>query len=108
MAHTDRALTGHQPDIAAMLSFVIYELVYYVMDEADFPLDYNEKKGRFTTIAENVGNALCYEIVNDDTNKIIYQSTVCPITEDTINHCLQSLEGESMPPSQKIVCSSRE
>ena len=35
-----------------------------------------EKKGRWVGIAENVGDALTYKIITDDTNELIYRSAI--------------------------------
>ena len=53
-------------------TFVFYEPVYYRAHEPGFPSENRESSGRFMGIAENVGHALTYKILNEDNEKIIF------------------------------------
>ena len=71
-------LDGDTPDISAMLQFEFWEPVYYRdgSDGVSFPSGHPEKLGRFAGFAENVGHAMTYKVVTDDTNKIIHRSVI--------------------------------
>ena len=68
-------LTGFTPDISPPLRFQWYKLVYYKND-TNFPYDTREKKGHFVGIAENIGHAMTYKILTDDTRKLICRSNI--------------------------------
>ena len=42
------------------------------------PSESPEKSGRWMGVAHNVGDALTYKILADDTNKVIYRSAIRP------------------------------
>ena len=69
-------LEGKTPDISPLLIYDFYEPVYYKANEANFPSESVEKSGRFVGISENVGHALTYKILTDDSQKIIHRSAV--------------------------------
>jgi len=68
---------GYTPDLSELLCFTFYQPVYYMAHESHFPAT-NEKLGRFVGISENVGDALTFMILTDDTNQIIHRSVVRP------------------------------
>ena len=68
--------------------------VYYHVDEASFPLESREKWGHWVGIAENVGHAMTYKILTDDTKKVICRSEVRPVTENALNLRMEPLSGE--------------
>ena len=63
-------LTGITPD-SVLLRFAFYELVYFKNDEPSFPSESPESLGRIAGIAEHVGHALTYKILDPSTNRII-------------------------------------
>ena len=65
-------LNGSTPDISPLLTFSFMEPVYYKMNDASFPSDSNEKLGYFVGIAENVGHAMTYKVLTQDTMKVIF------------------------------------
>lgn len=70
-------MTGQTKDISVLLSaFKYWEPVYYTMEDSKFPSDSTEKRGRFVGFAENVGHALTYKVLTDDTKKVIYRSRI--------------------------------
>ncbi|EEC51029.1 predicted protein [Phaeodactylum tricornutum CCAP 1055/1] len=69
-------LTGSTPDISVLLQFHFWEPVYYRLEDATFPSDGTEQTGRFVGIADSVGDALTYKILNDTSNRILYRSSV--------------------------------
>ena len=54
----------------------MYEPVYYKRNNTNFPSYTREKKGRFVGTAENIGHAMTYKILTDDTRKIICRSDI--------------------------------
>ena len=66
---------GVTPDISSLLVFVWYEPVLYHVHEMSFPKS-KEKSGYFVGIAENVGDALTFLIMTNDTGNIISRSVV--------------------------------
>ncbi len=63
------------PDISHILAFQWYEPVYYYDPNASHPKT-KEEPGRFVGFAENVGDALTFKILTEDTRRIIYRSVV--------------------------------
>jgi len=72
------ALTGHTPDISALLQFSFWQPVYFAQD-TKFPSDSPERLGHWVGIADNVGDALTYNIITDDKDHLIYSSPVRPV-----------------------------
>jgi hypothetical protein len=71
--HTKRY--GVTPDISALLSFHFYEPIYYLDVEEPSPLS-KEKAGYWLGVAHNVGDALTYHILTDDTQMVIQRSVI--------------------------------
>ena len=99
-------LTGSTPDISIIACFHWWEPVYYAVDDDDpegpsFPSRSKEKLGRFVGFSESVGGPLTFKVLTDDTNKVIYRSTVrSALPLDERNRRLSQLEGE---PSTKPI-----
>ena len=90
--------TGSTNDISPLLRFHWYEPVYYKLDNSDFPSSSRELKGRFVGIAENVGHAMTFKILTDDTQKIIYRSNVRSALDPSApNLRMDLLDGEEIP-----------
>jgi hypothetical protein len=70
-------LTGSTPDISPLLSFHWWEPVYFKLDDATFPSNLKERRGRFVGISEHVGYAMTYMILTDDTQKIASTPIQC-------------------------------
>jgi hypothetical protein len=70
--NTDWFHTRYQPSS----QFSMWEPVYFKLDDASFPSDSREQRGRFVGISEHVGHAMTYMILTNDTQKIIHQSNV--------------------------------
>ena len=75
-------LTGETLDISIMLIFLFWDVVYVARyKDAHYSGQPGAKKsseirGRFVGFAWNVGHALTFKILTDDTNKIIHRSRV--------------------------------
>jgi hypothetical protein len=74
-------LNGVNPNISAFLGFRFYELVLFA-SENRWPSESHERSGRWVGVASNVGDALTYKILTDDTGEIIYRSAVRPRADD--------------------------
>jgi hypothetical protein len=101
-------LTGSTPDISVLLQFYFWEPIYYRLEDPPFPSGGTEKRGRFVGIADSVGDALTYQILSDDTNKILYCSSVQSASHygDT-NLRLTSQDGESVSKPINFIKSRR-
>jgi hypothetical protein len=71
--HTKRH--GVTPDISALLSFHFYEPIYYLDVEEPTPFS-KEKAGYWLGVAHNVGDALTYHILTDDSQMVIQRSVI--------------------------------
>ena len=76
-------LTGQTTDISALLLFFFWEPVYFPTGDSlpyahkpCFPSDTAERLGRFVGFEESVGDALTFKILTDDTQKIMYRSSI--------------------------------
>mmetsp|Transcript_5060 Transcript_5060/g.7746 ORF Transcript_5060/g.7746 Transcript_5060/m.7746 type:complete len:562 (-) Transcript_5060:1187-2872(-) len=71
-----QVLLDSTPDISVLLRFFWYQPVYYKLDDTTFPSDSPELRGRFVGISETVGHTMTYQILTDNTQKIIHRSNV--------------------------------
>ena len=94
------------PDISALLHFSFWDPDYYKLDDSDFPSGSTEGRGCWVGIAENVGHAMTYKILTDDTKKVIYRSNVhSALTTEDCNKRVDLLGGEEVAP---IINSSKD
>jgi hypothetical protein len=85
-----------------MLQFHFWEPVYFATSDVlsynsspGFPSDTLEGKGHFVGFGLNVGDALTYKILTDDTQKVIYRSSVRSALNSTQRNLrLDPVEGE--------------
>jgi hypothetical protein len=66
---------GYKPDVSALLAFRWWEPVYY-MHDGGYPSESQEKRGRWVGVCENIGDALTYWVLTDDTQKVIARSSI--------------------------------
>ena len=93
------ALEGSTPDISLLLRFSFWDPVYYKLDDSDFPSGSTEGRGHWVGIAENVGLAMTYKILTDDTKKVIYRSNVrSALMKEDCNKRVDLLGGEEVAP----------
>jgi hypothetical protein len=71
-----QCLKGSIPNISPIFCYSWYQPVYYKVDDSDFPSKTREERGHFVGIAENVGHAMTFKILTDDTNKVVNWSNV--------------------------------
>jgi hypothetical protein len=98
LGNSRRSPFGITPDISALLLFTFYQKNYYLDAEIPFP-NSKEKARRFVGIAENVGDAMTFSILTEDTNKLIARS-VLRSAEDptTANKRIDSTKPEEETP----------
>jgi len=92
-------VTGQTHDISPLLQFHWWEPVYYKVaeDKPTYPSESREKRGRFVGIAQNVGHAMTFKILTDDTRKVITRSVIrSAATDKAPNLRLDPLDGESV------------
>ena len=102
------ALTGIIPDISIILLFTFYQPVFYATFDQHFPSESEERAGYLVGVGEHCGDALTHKILDHDTQKIIYRSTVRPKNSSTPNHRLAPHGGEvsaSSDPSEDKISS---
>jgi hypothetical protein len=83
--------------------------VYFKLDDASFPSDRREWRGRFVGINEHVGHAMTYMILTDDTQKIIHQSNARTALDPwSPNKQVNPPSGEDYQPPPIIKLRSKE
>ena len=95
-------LHGSTTDISPLLRFYFYEPVYYKVDDSDYPLESREQRGYFVGIAENVGHAMTFKILTDDTHKVIARSNVRPAHSSTERNRHLNMIGGEIKATDKI------
>jgi hypothetical protein len=76
-----RQAYGTDNDISPLLYFSFYKTVYYLVDEATFPSDSKELRGRWVGVSENVGHFMTYKILTDATRRIIHRSNIRSVAD---------------------------
>ncbi len=71
------AAFGVTPDISELLCFHFFEPVLFEASDGSYP-DTKERLGRLVGFAPNVGDALTFEVLTDDTKQIICRSVIRP------------------------------
>ena len=92
-------LYGFTIDISVLLRFYFWQKVYYAKYETPFPSQSKEGTGHFVGFSENVGHALCYQILTSDTKHIIHRSSVRPYDPSDPNVKADLVAGEGISPS---------
>ena len=84
-------LSGSTPDLSPLMQYHFWEPVYYLIDDKQkFPSETVEKFGRFVGISENVGDAMTFKVLTDDTNQVIHRSSLrSAADQDTKNKRLK-------------------
>jgi Reverse transcriptase (RNA-dependent DNA polymerase) len=78
-------LTGSTVDISVLLKFFFWQKVYYKKVDSGFPSESTEALGHIVGISEHCGHALTWQVLTDDTQKVIYRSLVRPYSVDDPN-----------------------
>jgi hypothetical protein len=69
------ACFGTTPNISGLLLFTFFEKVYYLDAESPFP-ESKEKPGWFVGVAENIGDAMTFWVLPEDTEQLIARSVI--------------------------------
>ena len=72
---------GETPDISPLLQFSFYERVLFLDHEKNWPSS-PERSGRRVGIAENVGDAMTFWILDDQSKQILARSVVRPYDDN--------------------------
>ena len=104
------ALTGTPiiPDISIILLFTFYQPVFYAKYDQHFHSESEERAGYWVGFGEHCGDAMIHKLLDHETQKIIYRSTVRPQKSSTPNHRLAPHGGEvstSFDPSEDKIAS---
>ena len=85
-----------KPDISAIIIYTFCERVYYKHINQKFPHEVRENLGRFVGVADNVGHALTYKILTDD-SEIIFRSQIRTTENTTVkNKILEPITDEEI------------
>ena len=72
------ALTGSTNDISMLLYFYFWQPVYFRHGESTiFPSGSKESRGCFVGIAENVGHAMTFKVLANNSQKVLFRSAIC-------------------------------
>ena len=102
------ALTGITPDISIILLFTFYQPVFYATHDIHFPSECEEGAAYWVDFGEHCGDAMTHQLLDHETQKIIYRSAVTPQKSTTPNHRLAPHGGEvstSSDPSEVKISS---
>jgi hypothetical protein len=72
---------GGLQDISAFLEYRFYEPILYLDSDTSFPSS-KEKPGWWVGVASNVGDALTFKVLTEDSNKVIHRSVLRPALDD--------------------------
>ena len=70
-------LWGFTPDASMFLAFHFWEHIYYAVDDT-FPSVFPERLGRIVGLACGVGDALTYQILDDESKELLFRSSIRP------------------------------
>ena len=96
-------LTGSTPDISILLRFGWWDPVLFHQDDSAWPSESTELSGRIVGVAEHVGHAMTWEVLSDDTQKVLHCANVRPDNDPAApNKHLCSYGGDDYPPPDFI------
>ena len=78
-------LSGSTVDISVILKFFFWQKVLYKKVDSGFPSESTEALGHIVGISEHCGHALTWQILTEDSQKLIYRSLVRPYSLDDPN-----------------------
>ena len=96
-------LYGVSPDLSIILLYTFYEPVFYVTHNQSYPSVSEERAAHLVGFREHVGDALTHNLLDDDTKKIFYRSSVRPSDSVHSNKRLVPDGGESSQTPKPIV-----
>ena len=89
-----QVLYGVTPDICIILLYTFYQPVFYATHEQHFSSDSEEKAGFWVGFAEHCGDSLTDMVLDAETSKIIYRSSLRPRSPKDPNKRLVDAGGE--------------
>ena len=89
-------LYGVTPDISILMNYTFYQSVYYACHNQSLPSTSEENHAFWVGFGEHVGDAITHKLLDSSSNKIIYQSAVCPADDLHPNKHLLTDLGESV------------
>ena len=70
-------LTGQTPDSSILMLFVFFDRVYYTPNgKVSFPSGTTEEIGHMVGFSKNVGHAMTYKVLTDDTRKVLHKCII--------------------------------
>ena len=89
---------GITPDISAYLQHTFWEPILYLDHEEVWPTT-KERAGRWVGIAHNIGDALTYWILDEQSKRLLARSVICPFHSNKRVHFDPTLDthGPSQP-----------
>ena len=106
-------VTGETIDISILLCFLFWDIVYVARyDERDYSgqigsTKSSEIRGRMVGFAWNVGHAITFKILIEDTGSIIERSRV-RLADDPENNILKIEQAEGKTPERVFIRSKRD
>ncbi len=65
-----------------LLYFYVWQPVYFKHRESTgFPSESKESHGHFVGFAEHVSHAMTFKVLEDDSQKVLFHSAICSVTE---------------------------
>ena len=71
-------IEGSTPDISAYLQYTFWQPVLFLDHEAVWPTT-NERSGRWLGVAHNIGDALTFWVLDDQSKQVLAQSVIRPL-----------------------------
>jgi hypothetical protein len=90
---------GGLQDISAFLEYRFYEPVLYLDSDETFPSS-KEKPGWWVGVANNVGDAMTFKILTEDSHKMIHRSVLRPAKDDRFKNKRVRFDPEPDPDSK--------
>ena len=100
---------GGVQDISAFLEYRFYEKIFYLDSDESFPSS-KEKPGWWVGVAHNVGDALTFKILTEDSQQVVHRSVIRPATDDRFRnkHVHFAPEPETEPHTKTSIDPSAE
>ena len=86
-------LTGITTDITIILFFTFYQPVFYATHDQNFLTESEERAGYWVGFGEHYGDAMTHELLDHETQKIIYRSAVRHKQSPLLTIGLYQMEG---------------
>jgi hypothetical protein len=99
-----RCAEGSTQDMSPLLRFYWWEPVCFKVDDVSFPSTSREERGHFVRMSRNVGHAMTYKILCDKSLAVLHRANLRSADNPSDpNLRLDPLDGENLPPSERVV-----